>query len=162
MLPSSWVDELFRRLSVRYGAAFARQYGDLDIADVKADWAHVLAGFDRCPSAINYGLENVGDLPPNATQFRAIARRGWVDAAAALPAPPADQRRIDAAVAAMNSPKPAPRGRPAQECIDNIEARCNGKPSRAQRHMVAHCLRMPGTHTALPGFAQPEQVEVAA
>ena len=43
-LPSSWVDHLFARLTVRYGAAFLRQWPDTDLAVVKADWADVLDG----------------------------------------------------------------------------------------------------------------------
>lgn len=41
----------------------------------------------------------------------------------------------------------------AQQCIANIEriVRVNGgRISEPQRHMVAHCLRMPGTSTKLP------------
>ena len=43
-LPSSCVDHLFARLTVRYGAAFLRQWPDTDLAVVKADWADVLDG----------------------------------------------------------------------------------------------------------------------
>lgn len=42
---------------------------------------------------------------------------------------------------------------PAQQCIDNIErivAARGGRISEPQRHMVAHCLRVPGTSTTLP------------
>lgn len=42
---------------------------------------------------------------------------------------------------------------PAQHCIDNIErivAARGGRISEPQRHMVAHCLRVPGTSTTLP------------
>lgn len=41
----------------------------------------------------------------------------------------------------------------AQQCIENIEriVRVNGgRISDPQRHVVAHCLRMPGTSTTLP------------
>ena len=54
------------------------------------------------------------------------------------------------------TPIPSPEaqiGPLAQRCIDNIErivkAR-DGRISEPQRHMVAHCLRMPGTSTTLP------------
>jgi hypothetical protein len=43
--------------------------------------------------------------------------------------------------------------KPAQQCIDNIErivAKRGGVISDPQRHMVAHCLRVPGTKTTLP------------
>lgn len=41
----------------------------------------------------------------------------------------------------------------AQQCIDNIERRVRangGRITEPQRHMVAHCLRVPGTSTTLP------------
>jgi hypothetical protein len=54
----------------------------------------------------------------------------------------------------------------AQQCIDNIErivAARDGRISEPQRHMVAHCLRMPGTSTTLPvqragALPQPEEL----
>lgn len=55
----------------------------------------------------------------------------------------------------------------AQRCIDNIErivkAR-DGRISEPQRHMLAHCLRVPGTSTTLPvqragALPQPEGAE---
>lgn len=54
------------------------------------------------------------------------------------------------------TPIPSPEaqiGPLAQRCIDNIErivkAR-DGRISEPQRHMLAHCLRVPGTTTTLP------------
>ena len=69
-VPSAWVDALFARLSARYGVAFLRQYGDLDAAVVKADWANVLTGLSA--NAIRAGLENLPDKPPHAGQFRRL------------------------------------------------------------------------------------------
>ena len=54
------------------------------------------------------------------------------------------------------TPIPSPEaqiGPLAQRCIDNIEriVRANGgRITEPQRHMVAHCLRVPGTSTTLP------------
>lgn len=150
MLPSSWIDALFARLGVRYGAAFARQWPDADMEAVKADWGHVLARFNNHPEAIRYALENLSDLPPNAMQFREIARRGWVENTPMLPEPEADPERMAAAIESLRKPRETPdRINPAQQCIENIERLCNGKPSPAQRHMVSHCLRISGTHTKL-------------
>lgn len=76
-LPASWVDELFARLSVRYGAAFMRQWPDTDPALVKADWAEVLGGFQNRSDAIRHGLGKLDpDRPPNALQFRALCNSG--------------------------------------------------------------------------------------
>lgn len=88
-LPDAWIDALFARLTVRYGVAFQRQYADMDIAVVKADWALALS---RIPSdAIKGALENLPEKPPHAGQFRKLcvdampseANRVFV----ALPAP---------------------------------------------------------------------------
>ena len=69
MLPDSWVDALLGRLTVRYGVAFMRQYGDIDPAAVKADWARVLSGLSG--EAIAGGIKNLpAEKPPNAGQFR--------------------------------------------------------------------------------------------
>ena len=72
-LPDAWVESLFARLTIRYGAAFMRQYADLDANAVKADWADVLGGFVNNPAAIKYGLDHLPtDRPINAMQFRAV------------------------------------------------------------------------------------------
>lgn len=69
------------------------------------------------------------------------------------------------------TPIPSPEaqiGPLAQRCIDNIErivkAR-DGRISEPQRHMLAHCLRVPGTSTTLPVWeagALPEVEEAAS
>lgn len=70
-LQNSWIDALFARLSVRYGAAFLRQWPDADPEIVKADWAQVLGGFSG--EAIRYALEHLpADKPPTAGQFRLL------------------------------------------------------------------------------------------
>jgi hypothetical protein len=70
-LQASWVDNLFARLTVRYGAAFLRQWPDADLAVVKADWADVL---DGCRGeSIGYALRYLPNTPPNA--LRAASRR---------------------------------------------------------------------------------------
>lgn len=87
-LPRSWVDALFAKLSVRYGEAFLRQYGDADPEVIKADWADVLDGFQAWPDGIAYGLRHLPtDRPPNAAQFRAICNSAPREDAMALPAP---------------------------------------------------------------------------
>jgi len=73
LLPASWVDALFARLTVRYGAAFMRQYADIDATAVKADWADVLGVFANRPDAIRHGLEHLpADKPPTVGQFRLL------------------------------------------------------------------------------------------
>lgn len=71
MLPDSWVDTLFARLTARYGVAFQRQYADIDPAVVKADWARALDGLPG--DAIKRALDRLpADRPPNAGQFRRL------------------------------------------------------------------------------------------
>ena len=70
---SDWVEELFGRLTLRYGNAFKQQYADLDPQAVMADWASVLHGFSG--ESVKYGIENLPDTPVNAGQFKAIMLR---------------------------------------------------------------------------------------
>ena len=87
-LPSGWIDSLFARLAIRYGAAFMRQYADLDAESVKADWSDVLAGFHNKPEAIRYGLEHLpADRPVTALVFRELCRRAPPEELKALPRP---------------------------------------------------------------------------
>ena len=73
-LSALWVDRLFDRLVLRYGTAFLRQYGDIEPAAVKADWADVLDGTSA--EAIGYALRYLpAERPPNAMQFRDQCRR---------------------------------------------------------------------------------------
>lgn len=150
-LPASWVDNLFGRLTVRYGAAFLRQWPDVDLAAVKADWADVLDGISG--DSIGYALRYLPVLPPNAMQFRDVCRRAPVPEVPQLAddGVRADPEHVRAVVASIARPKPAASA--AQQCIDNIErivAERGGAISAAQRHMLEHCLRMPGTSTTLP------------
>jgi hypothetical protein len=92
--PSDWLDSLFARLSVRYGAAWMRQWDGVDIAAVKADWAEELAGFERNPEAIRHAIRSLPiDRPPTVGQFVALCRTAPVMAPPALPAPKLSESR---------------------------------------------------------------------
>lgn len=85
-IPKSWVDALFAKLSIRYGAAFLRQWPDADPEIVKADWADVLGGFDG--AEIKHALDHLpADKPPTAGQFRVLCNAAPVMATLALSAP---------------------------------------------------------------------------
>ena len=74
-LPIAWVDKIFMKLTLVYGAEFLRRWEGVSVSDVKTDWSHELAGFDENPEAIAHALQNLpSDKPPNVFQFRAIAR----------------------------------------------------------------------------------------
>jgi hypothetical protein len=111
-LSPAWVDALFARLSVRYGAAFMRQYADIDIVAVKADWADVLGGFSDKPEAIRYGLDNLPpDKAPNAGQFRLLCNAAPTQEPLTIanvvgPLPPAMAEALSKVVAAPHSRDP--------------------------------------------------------
>jgi len=70
-LPSDWVDQIFKKLSIRYGRQFMARWDGINEAEVKSDWADVLGGFLRRPDAIAFALDNLpADYPTTATQFR--------------------------------------------------------------------------------------------
>jgi hypothetical protein len=74
-LPESWIDRIFGRLMLTYGAAFSRMWEGLDMAAVRETWAQELAGFAHHPEAIGYALENLpAEKPPTALVFRQICR----------------------------------------------------------------------------------------
>lgn len=112
LLPSSWVDELFSRLSRRYGVAFWNQYGDLDPEEIKADWADVLGGFVDKPWAIKAALDHLpADKAPNAMQFRMLCNAAQPQIVARLPEPAVDPAKRRAAIEmAMAAVKRMPQG----------------------------------------------------
>lgn len=144
-LPSSWVDALFAKLTLRYGVTFTRQWADLDIDAVKAEWAQVLGGFSFRPEAIAYALENLPlDRPPNPMQFRALCNAGLRDEAArALPAPhtPADPERVKELVSRVGSAVEQSDLSPAEYCAQRIRAiaKERGGMSIAQKEMIEAC-----------------------
>lgn len=137
-LPASWVDHLFGRLSLRYGAAFLRQWPDAPIDTLKADWADVLDG--TLGDSISYALRYLPNIPPNAMQFRALCRAAPPPDALALPPPAvrADPERVRAIVARRKAPDDR-NETPAEKCARNIlriVAERGGRVSLAQRHQL--------------------------
>jgi hypothetical protein len=97
-LPLSWIEKLFERLYVTYGAAWARMWEGVPMDDVKANWAYELAGFARHPNAIAYALENLpAERPPTALVFRQICRLAPEPEVKRLPPPPKDPEKARAA-----------------------------------------------------------------
>lgn len=102
-LPDSWVESLFARFAVRYGAAWIRQWEGVDIAAVKADWAEQLGGTSS--GSIKHALEHLPvDKPPTVGQFQALCRNAPRAAPPALPAPKADPAVVAAALGALQRP----------------------------------------------------------
>lgn len=61
------VEMIFTKCSLRYGRDFAGRWEGLDLADVKADWAHELVGIK--PETVRHGLQNLPDKPPTVKDF---------------------------------------------------------------------------------------------
>lgn len=73
-LPTAWIDRIFTKMTVAYGRDFLSRWEGVDMADVKTDWSHELAGFVNCPEAIAWALSHLPDgKPPTVMQFRALA-----------------------------------------------------------------------------------------
>lgn len=142
-LHASLVERLFEKLTVRYGAAFTRQYADLNIDAVKADWAEVLEGFDR--AALAYAVRYLPVSPPNAIAFREICRRAPEPEQARIAGPtvrpdPARVRELIASVTEAKRDGLMPAERVAAR-LRQIEAANGGVLSDAQRHMLNACER---------------------
>jgi hypothetical protein len=87
-LPMSWIDKIFKKLTLLHGRDFLSKWEGLDITDVKVDWAHELAGLQENPACIRHALESLpGAKPPTVLEFRALALKCPAPAVPALPAP---------------------------------------------------------------------------
>lgn len=98
---SQLVDIIFTKLALLHGRDFTSKWEGLDMQDVKNDWAHELAGFEKRPDAIRYALQNLPPKPPNVLEFRAIVLRAPEVSVRRLTAPSANPEIVrDALMAA--------------------------------------------------------------
>jgi hypothetical protein len=105
-VPIEWIDRIFEKLTIVYGRDFMDRWRGLSIADVKTDWAHELAGFERWPEAIKFALQNMPpDKPPTVLQFREICRKAPAKELPKLPEPKADPDRLNKAIAELSVTK---------------------------------------------------------
>lgn len=75
-LPLPWVEKIFEKLTLVYGRGFLNRWEGIDLAAVKADWAHELADFEHenTRMKIAFALANLPtDKPPTVLEFRKIA-----------------------------------------------------------------------------------------
>ena len=100
-LPLKAIDRLFERLAATYGAAWDRSLGTAPIGDVKAAWAHELAGFDDKLGLLALALENLPERCPNVVEFRNLARRAPAPELPRLSEPKADPERVAAELAKL-------------------------------------------------------------
>lgn len=99
MMQAAWIDAVFARLSLAYGARFLQQYEGLQPEHVKRSWANELAGVNA--DGIAHALNHLHpDLPPNAMQFRYLCQ-GRPQVHKALPAPKANPEIAAKAIEAM-------------------------------------------------------------
>lgn len=110
-MPDDWVNAIFTKLSLVYGARFKSMYSGHEVEQVRADWAHELDGIGG--ESINYALHNLPTLhPPNVLQFRELCRQCRPAMRQALPPPrgarmsPAVKAKLQQCVERMRS---APR-----------------------------------------------------
>lgn len=98
------IDRLFERLAATYGAAWARQWADVPVAQVKAAWATELAWWlaskERLP-AIAWALSSLPERCPNAVEFRNLCRQAHAPIQPRLPEPAADPARVVAELAKL-------------------------------------------------------------
>lgn len=73
--PLTLIDQVFGKLTVRYGRDFLSRWEGLDISLVKADWAEELHGLST--ASMLYALEHLDPAkPPTVGQFRDLCLRG--------------------------------------------------------------------------------------
>jgi len=101
-LPAAWVDRIFQKLTLTYGRDFTGRWEGFNVDEVKADWAHELAGYVNNPDAIKHALENLpSDKPPTVLQFRDAARKAPIKDRPMLPPPPMDPEKQRQVIASL-------------------------------------------------------------
>lgn len=99
-LPEHWTNKIFEKLMLTYGRDFLARWEGVPIADLKADWAHELAGYVCNAPALAYALQNLPtERPPTVLQFRAICQRAPAPAVPRIEPPKANPEVARKAIA---------------------------------------------------------------
>lgn len=80
VLPDSWIERIFTRMSAMYGALFRERWRDCDLDEVKRVWAEGLSSFSDNPECFGLALKAmVGEckFPPTLPEFVAICRKHY-------------------------------------------------------------------------------------
>jgi hypothetical protein len=80
VLPDSWVEKIFSKMSSLYGTLFSDRWRDCDLNDVKAAWAEELAGFSDNPECYGLALKAMVEeckFPPTLPEFFALCRKSY-------------------------------------------------------------------------------------
>lgn len=157
-LPAPWVDRLFEKLTLVYGREFLARWDGVPIADVKADWAHELAGFERHPQSIAHALQHLPpDRPPTVLQFRAMCRAAPDSTRPQLPPPkalPADWERVKAELAKVRESLTNNRQDPKDWARRILARQAAGeRPSSISVRFAREALGMPTNATQPPAAA---------
>lgn len=131
-LPISSVEEIFARMSVTYGSAWAQMWLGLNPDTVKDEWAVALGAYANRPEAIEHALEHLPvDRPPNVLQFKVIclhAPRAEVEPQLpGLPAPKPDISRLKAVFLRFKEVRAEARKRPLKWAYDLQERERRGE-----------------------------------
>ena len=102
-MSKDWIERIFTRMLARYGSAWVNAWAGVETQAMLEDWGRVLDGVPA--HMIAYGLDNLPDKPPIATQFRALCVQHPARPLPALEAPPADPARVAAALGRMHAGK---------------------------------------------------------
>jgi hypothetical protein len=146
-MPRSWVLEIHRRLTVRYGHAFYAQWRDLDADDVVSDWCDTLDGITA--RMVKHALSVLPERAMNASQFRWMCLQAPAEreheAIAYTPAPQTpEQRAVIGIAAAALAARPLSPGRYCLESLRTWEARNGERLNQAQREQLAALERQYG------------------
>ena len=95
------VERIFTRMTAVYGREFMARFDGMEQSDLKALWAHELAGFSDKLGMIAWALESLPERAPNVIEFRNLCRRAPVPEAKRLPEPKADPERVAAELAKL-------------------------------------------------------------
>jgi hypothetical protein len=146
-LPRSWVEEIHKRLTVRYGKAFPAQWKGIAHEDVVSDWCDTLDGVTA--RMIRHALGVLPERPMNASQFRGIClsapAEGDHQAITYTPAHQTpEQRGVLGIAAAAIAAKPLSPGRYCLERLRTWEQRNGQRMNLAQREQLAALERQYG------------------
>lgn len=157
-VPSAWIDRIFEKLTLVYGAEFLNRWKGVPLEEVKADWARELDGLENRPEAIKYALDHLPtDKAPTVLQFRELTRRAPEKQAIALPPPEVNPAAVARAIEMANKAFNTPVDRLARQREHMAMDLRGERISPAQRDFWRRALRTElvqryGIDTAERGF----------
>lgn len=84
VLPLTWIEALFDRMSLSYGRKFTEQWDGIDPKKLKDHWAQELACMSRAELSRGYKALATRDWPPTLPEFKKLCRPEMsIDAAVA-------------------------------------------------------------------------------